>query len=138
METRTKRNLVKQYILYLTFMLIACSGALIWQIFLPELADRFSVWGMALGWQREIALWNIGLISSIAYTLIKKKKEFMKLLTLQSTVLCWALGLNHLVALISNFSLKSTIHILGVLEVMLLGGIWGSILLIRENNKDYI
>ncbi len=62
----------------------------------------------------------------------------MKLLTLQSTVLCWALGLNHLVALVSNFSLKSTIHILGVLEVMLLGGIWGSILLIRENNKDYI
>ncbi len=47
----------------------------------------------------------------------------MKLLTLQSTVLCWALGLNHLVALVSNFSLKSTIHILDVLEVMLLGGI---------------
>lgn len=132
MKKRTNFDLTRQYIFYLTFMLIACSGALIWQTFLPELAKRFSVWGMASGWQREIALWNVGLISSIAYTLVKKKKEFMKILTLQSTLLCWVLGANHLVALFSNFSSKSIIHILGVLEVMLLGGIWGTILLVKE------
>ncbi|MEY8404681.1 hypothetical protein AALA54_15380 [Oscillospiraceae bacterium 44-34] len=117
---------------YLTFMFIACCGALIWQIFFPELAERYSVWGIAYGWQREIALWNVGLIVSIAYTLLKRKKEFMIILTLQSTLLCWGLGVNHLVTLFSNFSLKNIIHILGVLEVLLLGGIWGMILLIRE------
>lgn len=98
----------------------------------PELAERFSVWETAYGWQREIALWNVGLILSIAYTFLKRKKEFMKILTLQSSLLCWGLGFNHLTALFSNFCLTNIIHILGVLEVMLLGGIWGTILLIRE------
>lgn len=106
MQREPKFNSSKHLMFYLTFMFIACCGALIWQIFFPELAERFSVWGIAYGWQREIALWNVGLIVSIAYTLLKRKKEFMIILTLQSTLLCWGLGVNHLVTLFSNFSLK--------------------------------
>ena len=131
MQEKRKFNSTKHYTFYLSFMFIACCGALIWQIFFPELAERFSVWGTAYGWQREIVLWNVGLILSIAYSFLKRKKEFMKILTLQSTLLCWGLGFNHLIALFSNFSFLNIIHILGVLEVMLLGGIWGTILLIR-------
>lgn len=132
MSKITKFNSTKNYTFYLSFMLVACCGALIWQIFFPELAEEFSVWGAAYGWQREIALWNVGLILSIVYTFLKRKKEFMKILTLQSTILCWGLGLNHLIALFSNFCLTNIIHILGVLAVMLLSGIWGTTLLIRE------
>lgn len=132
MHKKAKLNSIKHFTFYLIFMFVACCGALIWQTFFPELAERFSAWGIAYGWQREIALWNVGLILSIGYALLKRKKEFMIILTLQSTLLCWGLGFNHLVALVNNFSLKNVIHILGVLEVLLLGGIWGAILLVRE------
>lgn len=106
MKQKSKFNSEKHYTFYLSFMFVACCGALVWQIFFPELAKRFSVWGIAYGWQREIAIWNAGLILSIAYTLLKKKKEFMKILTLQSTLLCLGLGFNHLIALFNNFCLQ--------------------------------
>ncbi len=124
----------RQYTCYLVFMLIACSGALTWQLCIPHLAGTFSSWGIAYGWQREIALWNIGIITSIIYALVKRNMEFMKILTIQSTVLCWVLGINHLVALLIDFSFTYILHILGILEVMLLGGIWGAILLIRSKD----
>lgn len=131
MNSRKLRTTPKQYTVYLIFMLIACSGAVVWQVCLPNFAEQFTSWGSAFGWQREIALWNIGIITAIIFTLVKKNVEMMKLLTIQSTILCWLLGINHLAALLMNFSFTYTIHILGVFEVMLLGGIWGTILLIK-------
>jgi len=32
----TKRTTKKQYTLYLIFMLIACGGAIVWQLFIPS------------------------------------------------------------------------------------------------------
>ncbi len=119
-------------------MLIACGGAFIWQFCLPNLGGQFTSWGNCIGWQREIALWNIGIIGAIIVSLIKGNIEYMKILTLQSTVLCWLLGVNHLISLLQDFSLTYIIHIMGVFEVLLLGGIWGAFLLCkskRQRNK---
>ena len=96
-----------------------------------QLGGRFTSWGEAPGWQREIALWNVGLIAAVSAVLVRGSLEGMKLMTLQCTVLCWCLGLNHLLALVQDFSLSYGIHLLGVLEVLLLGGIWGTFLLIK-------
>lgn len=126
---------INQYKFYLIFMLIACGGAFIWQFFLPNIGGQFSSWGKSIGWQREIAFWNIGIIGSILVALKKRNLEYMKILTLQSTILCWLLGGNHLVSLLQNFSLKYTVHILGIFEVLLLGGIWGTILLFKYSRK---
>ena len=93
----------------------------------------FTSWGNSIGWQREISLWNIGLIVSIIIALKNKNMAVMKILVIQSTVLCWLLGINHLISLLTNFSLDYIIHILGIFEVMLLGGIWGTYLLIKNN-----
>ena len=121
----------KQYTIYLCFMLLACGGALLWQLFLPQLGGQFTSWGEAPGWQREIALWNVGLIAAILYAVKKRTTELLRLMTLQSMILCWALGINHLAALLTAGSSGHVIHVLGVLEVMLLGGIWGTVLWIR-------
>ena len=121
----------KQYLYYLAFMLLACGGALLWQLFLPQLGGQFTSWGESPGWQREIALWNVGLIAAILYAVKKRTKELLRLMTLQSMILCWTLGINHLAALLTAGSSGSVIHVLGVLEVMLLGGIWGTVLWIR-------
>ena len=62
---------------------------------------------------------------------LNKDIAALRLLTIQTTTLCWLLGANHLVAFVnSNFSFGS-IHFLGFLEVMLCGGIWGTILIFK-------
>jgi len=116
-------------------MLIACGGAFIWQFFFPDLGGQFTSWGNSIGWQREIALWNIGIISAIIAAFLKENIEYMKILTFQSTILCWVLGINHLISLLQDFSLTHVIHITGIFEVLLLGGIWGAILLYKSKNK---
>lgn len=135
MNQTTTNLTANRYKGYLLFMLIACSGAFIWQYCFPNLAGQFSSWGNNTGWQREIALWNVGIISVIVIAFIKNDLKFMQILILQSTILCWLLGLNHLVSLIQDFSLTYTIHILGVFEVLLLGGIWGTFLLYRSRKQ---
>lgn len=114
---------------YLLFMLLACGGAFLWQFFLPSLSTQYSSWAGSVGWQREIALWNVGIISAIVMALFTNNTAYLKILTFQSTVLCLALGANHLFSLLSHFSVAYLLHILGVFEVLLLGGGWGMFLL---------
>jgi hypothetical protein len=132
MKATIKNNATRQYKFYLVFMLIACGGAFIWQFFLPHLSGQYSSWGYCIGWQREIALWNIGIIAGILAALLKDNIEYMKVMTLQSAILCVLLGGNHLIALIRDFSLHYVMHIMGVFEVLLLGGVWGVLLLVRS------
>ena len=103
---------MKQDRRYLCFMLIACTGAFAWQMLFPTLAQEGTAWGVS-GWQREIALWNVGLMAAILCALLKKDRRMMRVLVLQSTVLCWLLGINHLAAMVSNASCWP-IHLLGV------------------------
>ena len=63
------------------------------------------------------------------------EEGLLRLMTLQSAVLCLCLGCNHLLALVQDFSWEHGIHLLGVLEVLLLGGVWGAVLLIRGRDK---
>lgn len=126
---------IRHYKFYLIFMLIACGGAFIWQFFFPNLSGNLTSWENSIGWQREIALWNVGIISAIIVALVKKDIKYMKMLTLQSTVLCGLLGVNHLISLLQDFSLTYILHIMGVFEVLLLGGIWGAILLCKSKGS---
>ena len=70
---------------------------------------------------------------SIIIAMKNKNMAVMKILVIQSTVLCWLLGINHLISLLTNFSLDYIIHILGIFEVMILGGVWGTYLLVKNN-----
>lgn len=126
---------IRHYRFYLIFMLIACGGAFLWQFFLPSFGGQYSNWETSVGWQREIALWNIGIISAIIAALVKKDIKYMKILTFQSTVLCLLLGANHLISLLQDFSPTYTLHIMGVFEVLLLGGIWGAVLLCKSRGN---
>ena len=135
MKYSKNENTSRYYRIYLIFMLIACSGAFIWQFFLPNFAGNYSSWGNSIGWQREIALWNIAIITVIIYALIKRNDEYMKILTIQCTVLCLLLGANHLVSWLFGNSSNNVIHVLGVFEVLIMGGIGGLVLLWKTKNR---
>lgn len=126
-----KKRMIKISRYYLMFMLVACTGASIWQLCLPQIGEVFTDWGMSVGWQREISLWNIAIIVSIVIALRSDNTEMIKILVIQSVILCWLLGINHFISLLMNFSLKYLIHILGIFEVMLVGGVWGTYILFK-------
>jgi len=121
----------RQYKAYLVFMFIACGGAFLWQFFFSGQGGQYVSWPPSAGWQREIALWNVGILSAIAFAFIRNNIEYLKIMTLQATVLCVLLGANHLVALVGQLPQVYGMHLLGVAEVLLVGGIWGSVLLYR-------
>lgn len=126
-----KKRMKKISRYYLMFMLVACTGASIWQLCLPQIGEVFTDWGMSVDWQREISLWNIAIIVSIVIALRSDNTEMIKILVIQSVILCWLLGINHFISLLMNFSLKYLIHILGIFEVMLAGGVLGAYILLK-------
>jgi len=113
-------------------MLLAYTGALFWQLLIPKLANSFTTWGENIYWQREIALWNIGMIVVIIIVLTSDIYLLQWIATLQSTILCLVLGFNHLASFVISANLSAYIHILGVIEVLLIGGGWGLILIIKD------
>jgi len=121
----------QQYKAYLVFMFIACGGAFLWQFFFSGQGGQYVSWPTSAGWQREIALWNVGILASLALALVKHNLAYLKIMTLQATVLCVLLGANHLVALVGQLPQVYGMHLLGVVEVLVVGGIWGSVLLYR-------
>jgi len=127
-----KLSLIKNYRLYLYAMLFAYIGALFWQLLIPQLANSFTTWGSNINWQREIALWNIGMIVVIMIALASDNYLLQWIATLQSTILCLVLGFNHLASLVISANFSAYIHILGVVEVLLIGGGWGLILIIKD------
>ena len=99
------------------FLLIWLVGAIIafcLQMFIPDIVADSSIWRFSDGWQREISLWNVGIIFTILYALFLKKKELYRFLTLVLTVLSILLGSNHLVSLIISQQF-AIINFLGIL-----------------------
>lgn len=107
---------------YLILFLFMTVGAFVWQMFFPNIAGKFSVWGFSKGWQTEIALWNVGIDIGIAITLIKRNAEYAKILTIISVALCIMLGGHHLIYALTATGGNTSLHWMGAIEVLLIGG----------------
>jgi hypothetical protein len=69
------------------------------QGFAPRWAAGRSTWRYSAGWQREIALWNVGLSSALVRTLLEPEEPATVTLGHSLRVLSVVLGLNHVAAL---------------------------------------
>jgi Flp pilus assembly pilin Flp len=133
MEAVTMVRKEKYLYFYLFLFLLMTLGAFVWQMFFPNVADAFSVWRMSRGWQTEIALWNVGIDMGIVITLTKHNIEYAKILTLISVVLCILLGGHHLIYALTTTNGNITLHWMGAIEVLLIGGGSGIFALIKSN-----
>ena len=123
----------ERYLFYYLFLfLLMTVGAFVWQVFFPDVAENFSVWGISRGWQTEIALWNVGIDVGIIITLIKRNVEYAKILSIVSTVLCLLLGTHHLVYALTATNGSTVLHWMGAIEVLLIGGGLGVVVLMKS------
>ncbi len=130
MKNKNKSNIL---FIYLATFLVMTIGAFFWQFFMPEIATKYSTWNMSSGWQREIALWNLGVDIAIIITLVKKNIDYAEILTFMATILCFVLGINHLVSAITTTSGNATLHWLGTIEVFAFGTGFGIIALYNSS-----
>src|SRR5262249_15601073 len=87
---------------YLAVVLVALGIGFVEQAFLPGFVSRHTTWGLAPGWQREIAFWNIGLIVVIGGILWSNDPTSVRAVVTAMVVLTGLFGTNHLVAALSN------------------------------------
>ena len=123
------------YYIYITLWGIFSFGAFIWQFFLPTIAAMGTIWGVAEGWQREIALWNLAVDFAILITLLHKNHYNARLLTFMLTFLSFLLGANHLHSVISAKSDFVLVHWLGFILNWLFGVGFG-LLTLKEAAVD--
>ncbi|CAB1245605.1 conserved membrane protein of unknown function [Ruminococcaceae bacterium BL-6] len=122
----------KYLFFYLFLFLLMTAGAFVWQMFFPNVAEQFSVWGLNRGWQTEIALWNVGIDVGIVITLVRRNIEYAKILTIISLLLCILLGGHHLVYALAATTGNTSLHWMGAIEVLFIGGGAGIVALIKS------
>ena len=87
------------------FLIIWLAGAVVsftLHFFYPNFVSDLSFWNISIGWQREIALWNLSISLAITYSLIKKNYQICRFMTLVLVLMSLLLGINHLFELIIN------------------------------------
>lgn len=117
----TKNNI--RIKIFLLLWLVGSLIALLMHFFFPIVISSLSTWNNSIGWQREIALWNLSIIMAINYALIKDNIKTNKSLVIFLTIISFLLGTNHLITLLTNRALI-LLNLLGFIAnyfILLLG-----------------
>ena len=101
-------------------VIIAMTGAIIFQLFFPSYMGSHSGYGISVGWQREIGIWNVAVLVFTA------KYDWFYLRTVLLALILGGLGIgtNHL---FSYFHYHLPVNGIGALEnyLLVLGWIVG-------------
>ena len=105
-------------------LIIAMSGAIIFQLFFPIYMGSHSGYGVSIGWQREIGIWNVAVL--VILIAVNLKYDWFYLRTVLSALIIGGLGIgtNHLFAYL-NYHLP--VNAIGTFEnyLLVLGWIVG-------------
>jgi KinB signaling pathway activation protein len=115
--------------LYLIIAAVAFFAAFAIQAFVPQIGGSGTIWGLAPGWQREIAFWNIAMLVVVVGILRAEDGIGGRALVGGLVTLGLLLGTNHLVAIISDP--YAWAHYLPMIANYL-GTVVGAVVLLRE------
>ena len=105
-EAQTMTRSVRWYLRLLAGLtIISCIG----QLGLSARLGGASAWGVAAGWQREIAFWDLAMYVVIARTLRAEDPGAGRTVAIALVVLQLLVGTNHLVAALQYHSMLNAI-----------------------------
>lgn len=97
-DTRGERVLAKPLRWYLKLLAVLTIVSCVAQLAFPAEFGAVSAWGVARGWQREIAFWNLAMYVLIARTLRANDAVAARSVTIALVVLQLLAASNHAVA----------------------------------------
>ena len=126
-----KKTLIR---IFLLLWLIGALLGFILHLFFPYKISNLSFWNSSIGWQREIALWNLGAIFIIIYSLIKNNQSLKKFTITILLFLSSILGTNHIIEIMLNKK-AIIINLLGALAnyIIVIFGIF--IIQLKDDKK---
>ena len=120
-------------------VIIAMSGAIIFQLFFPSYMGSHSGYGISVGWQREIGIWNVAVLVILIAVNLKYDWFYLRTVLLALILGGLGIGTNHLFSLSSTIICQSMgsvrLKIISLSLVGLLGGDW-NLLGSRRNKKE--
>ena len=105
-------------------VIIAMSGAIIFQLFFPSYMGSHSGYGISVGWQREIGIWNVAVLVILIAVNLKYDWFYLRTVLLALIIGGLGIGTNHL---FSYFHNHLPVNGIGALEnyLLVLGGMVG-------------
>lgn len=77
-------------------VIIAMSGAIIFQLFFPSYMGSHSGYGISVGWQREIGIWNVAVLVILIAVNLKYDWFYLRTVLLALIIGGLGIGTNHL------------------------------------------
>ena len=105
-------------------LLVAMGGAMIYQIFFPEVMGAHSGYGVAVGWQREIGFWNLAVLMILIAVTVKYDWFYLRVVLGALMVGGIGIGTNHLLAYLEG---ATFVNLFGAIEnyVLVIGWVIG-------------
>ncbi|AMC94603.1 hypothetical protein AOC36_00600 [Erysipelothrix larvae] len=100
-------------VMLIIVMILMVSAAFL-QIFFPQFMGSHSEYGVAVGWQREIAFWNLAIIPFIVAVFLRYDWYYLQVLLLSLSLGGFYFGTNHLLGYLSDST--KIISLVGALE----------------------
>ena len=94
-------------------LLVAMGGAMIYQIFFPEVMGAHSGYGVAVGWQREIGFWNLAVLMILVAVNVKYDWFYLSVVLGALMVGGLGIGTNHLLAYLEG---ATFVNLVGAIE----------------------
>ena len=94
-------------------VIIAMSGAIIFQLFFPSYMGSHSGYGVSVGWQREIGIWNVAVLVILIAVNLKYDWFYLRTVLLALILGGIGIGTNHL---FSYFHYHLPVNGIGALE----------------------
>lgn len=119
-------------------LIIAMGAAAILQLFFPDIMGANSEYGTAIGWQREIAFWNLSILPILIGINLKYDYFFLKLIVLSLVIGGIGFGTNHLIGYFEDTS--KIVSLIGAVENYFLASMWLiglkiEVSKVKKNNK---
>lgn len=105
-------------------LITAMTGAMIFQIFFPEVMGAHSGYGVAVGWQREIGFWNLAVLIILVAVNVKYDWFYLRVVLGALIVGGLGIGTNHLLAYLEG---ATFVNLVGAIEnyVLVIGWVIG-------------
>ena len=94
-------------------LIIAMTGAMIFQIFFPEVMGSHSGYGVAVGWQREIGFWNLAVLMILVAVNVRYDWFYLRVVLGALIVGGLGIGTNHLLAYLEG---ATFVNLVGAIE----------------------
>ena len=115
-KTFVKQEQAMNKFLRVLFILVilAMTGAIIFQLFFPTYMGSHSGYGISVGWQREIGIWNVAVLVILLAVNLKYDWFYLRAVLLALILGGLGIGTNHFLSYLQHHHSVNTLSLIHI------------------------